>query len=243
MQQGFWVWLKLTTVLITLSGLVACTSVNADGTRLSAPAGKGNVVLTGVPGTATLQLPASRQLTVSGPFYANVQMGASPAGQVTVRGDSALVDKVCWFWQGQSLVLTMAPGYHYPRHMSLWVSINLPSLTQLQAKKSAQLTVGTFKTAYLQVDAEDNSRVILFGVARRIDVTASGYANVDLRGVQSRTGFIKANNEAQVSVIVNGGLSAWASDHSTIYYYTDPVMVTSIQRSSGSVLRMSGIAT
>lgn len=243
MRQGFWVWLKCAAVLMTLSGLVACASVNTDGTPLSAPAGKANPVLTGVPGTATLQLPASRQLTISGPFYANIQIGASPAGQVTVRGDSALVDKVCWFWQGQSLVLTMAPGYHYPKQMSLWLSINLPSVTQLQTKKGTQLTAGTFKTSYLQVDAEDNSRVILFGVARRIDLTASGYANVDMRGIQSRTGFIKANNDAQVSVITNGGLSAWASDHSTIYYYTDPVMVTSIQRSSGSVLRMSGIAT
>lgn len=223
--------------------LTSCASFEA-GSSNRPITGKTPVMLSGQSGSTILMLPSERQLNLQGPFIASIHMGKSPAGQVTVRGDSALVGLVGYRYQSDGTVtVQMNPHYQYPKNYSLWLDINMPRTTSLRVGQGTNATISVLNGYYFQAIAQDNSQLTLFGTVRRLDLTATDYATIDAKQVRSRTGFVKASQFAQISVIVNGGLSAWALDQSNIYYFTDPVMVAPYQVLSGSVLRMSGIAS
>jgi len=200
-------------------------------------------MLSGVSGREVWTIPASQQLIIQGPFMVNIHVGKRPAGQVTIHGDSALVNNVGYRYQGEAIQLSMNPNLLYPQQASVWLDINVPVLTRLQVSQGAQVTVVSLNNLYFQALVQDNSRLVLFGVARRLDLTAMNFAAIDAKQIKSRTGFVNTNQYAQASVLTSGGLSAWARDQSNIYYYTDPLMVAPYLDLSGSVLRMSGIAS
>lgn len=229
-------------LVLCLALLTACESFEA-GSSNRPITGKIPVQLTGESGSQVLMLPSTQQLIIQGPFIATIHVGQKPVGQVTVRGDGGLVDKAGYREQGQSTILTMNPIYIYPRGCSLWLDINVSRLTYLELSQSANVSVGVLHNYYFQAVTQGNSQLVLFGTARRMDLTATGYSTINAKQVRSRTGFIKTSQFAQASVLTNGGLSAWALDQSNIYYYTDPVMVAPYQELSGSVLRMSGVAS
>ncbi len=227
--------------LLCILLLTGCANF-AEGSGNRTPTGKIPLILTGVSGSQVLMLPSTQKLSIQGPFVATIHIGKNPAGEVTVRGDNALVDKVGYRYQGDNVVLVMNPIYAYPKSYSLWLDIYVSRLTYLELTQGSNASVGVLNNYYFQAVTRGNSQLTLFGMSRRMDLTAMDYSQINAKQVKSRTGFIKASQFAQISVLTNGGLSAWALDQSNIYYYTDPVMVAPYQELSGSVLRMSGIA-
>lgn len=225
-----------------LSLLTACASFES-GASTRPITGKTPIQLSGQSASSVLMLPSQQQLIIQGPFIATIHVGQGHAGQVTVRGDSALVDKVGYRYQNQNVALVMNSNYVYPKNSTLWLDIYVSRLYYLQVSQGANVSVGVLNNYIFKALVQDNSQLVLFGTARRMDLTATDFATINAKAIKSRTGFIKASQFAQISVLTNGGLSAWALDQSNIYYYTDPVMVAPYQTLSGSVLRMSGIAS
>lgn len=234
--------MAVSLLALCLSLLTACASFEA-GSSNRPTTGKIPVFLSGESGSQVLVLPAEQVLSIQGPFIVNIHVGGSPAGQVTIHGDSALVDKVGYLYHNGVVTIVLNPNYIYPPSFSLWLDINVPRLTSLKLGQSTNANISVLNGYYFQAIVQGNSQLTLYGKVRRMDLTATDYATINARQVISRTGFIRTTQFAQVSVLTNGGLSAWASDQSNIYYYTDPVMVAPYQDLSGSVLRMSGIAS
>ncbi len=94
---------------------------------------------------------------------------------------------------------------------------------------------------HYKLHAQDSGHVVIAGHARRLDATLEDKSKLNSMCLYSRTLFIDTANDAQAKVRNYYGLSALASDHSTIFYYQDPKMVAEYLRKSGSVLRMNGL--
>lgn len=229
-------------LLFCFASLTACENF-AQGSSTRPITGKPPIQLTGISSSSSFDIPSVQQLSIDGPFIATIHISQKRANEVIVRGDSALVDKVGYRMQNnnQTVSLVLNPQFAYPKNDVMWLDIYVSRLTYLQLSQNAMASVGVLSNYYFQAITKDFSQLTLFGVSRRMDLTAMDYSQINARQVKCRTGFIKTNQFSQISVITNGGLSAWALDQSNIYYYVDPVMVAPQQVLSGSVLRMSGI--
>jgi hypothetical protein len=207
------------------------------------PVARTELPLTGIVTSNTQTLPSFNTVAVTGPYDVDVNVSSDPYGvaHVTMTGDSGLMDYTHTYVKANTLRIYLDPAYSYNPNVHVKVVIDTPALTTVSINSVGNVVVQNINTDHFTVQQQATSYVALSGYARRFDATVTGKARLNAKCLQAKAIFVNTTDYAQAEILGQQGISALATGHSDIYYYSTPDMTAPYQRQSGSVMRMEGI--
>ncbi|MFN7096960.1 MAG: GIN domain-containing protein [Gammaproteobacteria bacterium] len=207
------------------------------------------VPLTGITTSSGQAFPAFDSIAISGPYNVDVELSSNPyinpngSANVSISGDSALVNYSSDYVNNHVFVLRFNPQYKYEEG---GVRAKVVIYTSVPLRRIYYTGEGTVNVQYLNVDhfaatVNGSAYMFLAGAVNRLDATATGSSRLNAKCVIANSIFVNTTDLAQAEVLGGAGVSGLASGKSDIYYYSRPDMVAPYQRQSGSVMSMDGI--
>jgi hypothetical protein len=171
-----------------------------------------------------------------------VEITRSDKYSVSVTVNQSLVERLDVRVSGNTLHLSLKPGYGITGAATMRAKVTMPELTGLDVSGASQTNVTGFnsdKSLKTQVsgasslrggltcgDASFNvsgaSKVNLDGSAQDLKVEASGASTVDLSNFASQNTVVNASGASKVVVAPSGSLDVEASGASTVRYTSEP---------------------
>jgi hypothetical protein len=184
-----------------------------------------------------------------------VEITRSDKYSVSVTVNQSLVERLDVGVSGNTLHLSLKPGYGITGAATMRAKVTMPELTGLDVSGASQTNVTGFnsdKTLKTQVsgasslggdltcgDAQFNvsgaSKVQLKGSAQDLKVEASGASNVDLSNFTSKNTAVSASGASKVNVAPSGTLNVEASGASTVRYIGEPAKLKTNTSGASSV--------
>jgi hypothetical protein len=171
-----------------------------------------------------------------------VEITRSDKYSVSVTVNQSLVERLDVGVSGNTLHLSLKPGYGITGAATMRAKVTMPELTGLDVSGASHTNVTGFnsdQSLKSEVsgasalrgdltcgDASFNvsgaSKVQLEGSAQDLNVEASGASNVDLSNFASKNTVINASGASKVNVAPSGTLTVEASGASTVRYTGEP---------------------
>jgi len=112
------------------------------------------------------------------------------------------------------------------------------ALRELDVAQSHEVSVYWINSPLLSVYVKDAQGILLGGIAKVFNATASGNANLDARYLRANRVFIKTTDKAKATVVGLDVLNAMATQQSIIYYYAQPKLLSRSYWNQGTILFM-----
>jgi Putative auto-transporter adhesin, head GIN domain len=110
------------------------------------------------------------------------------------------------------------------------------SLSKVNCTGNGNLMVYWVNSPYLRINAKGKEKISLAGVVKTLDIQLSQDSQLYAQQLRTQQGFIKTEKRAQATVNVRNTLSAFAKDHSVIYYLTPLNFISKYSEGKGLVL-------
>lgn len=214
-----------------------------------------HLVLQGSDSAALNVVGQARQLDIKLSNHATLDSKGITAGKVQIHNEEAAYTKLTHLNVGLMVIDNGGKTQTILKGQLVHLDAKLRNSAQLDLKDAHIKSLKTDTSDYTILElrhlkfghyiliARNHSSVLLAGKVKRLDATLWDYAKLDSMCLRTNTLFIATANYAEARVRNDHGLSAFAKQRSTIYYYEDPEMVAEYLRTSGSVLRMKGLVT
>ncbi len=167
-----------------------------------------------------------------------VEITQSDKYSVSVTVNESLVERLDVGVSGNTLHISLEPGYGITGAATMRAKVTLPELTSLDLSGASHTTLAGFnsdKKLKVEVSGASNlrgdltcgdaqfnvsgaSKVQLDGGAQELNVEASGASNVDLSNFASKNTVVNATGASKVNVDPSGTLTVDASGASTVRY-------------------------
>ncbi len=109
---------------------------------------------------------------------------------------------------------------------------------KVKNKGPGNVSLRWIKGDNISIKAEGTGRITLTGTARKIKVDLEDHAKLNAKALRVKDVMVKTDDYAIARVSAINSLSAFAEDHSNIYYYNTPRHITRYTKNSGNILRM-----
>ncbi len=212
-----------------------------------------HLVLQGEDSAALNVAGQAHQLDVTLSGHATLNSKEITAGKVQIHNEGAAYTKLTHLNVGLMVINNGGKTQTILKGKLVHLDAKLRNSAQLDLKDAQVKSLKTDTADYTVLElrhlkfshyiliARNHSSVLLTGKVRRLDATLWDFAKLDSICLRTNTLFIATADHAEARVRNDHGLSAFAKQRSTIYYYQDPEMVAEYLRTSGSVLRMKGL--
>jgi hypothetical protein len=204
-------------------------------------------------------IPFGTQLVASGPLITKdydlgnftavnagsafqVEITQSDKYSVSVTVNESLVERLDVGVTGNTLHISLKPGYGISGAATMRAKVTMPELTGLDVSGASRTTVAGFNSdkplktqvsgasslggdltcGAAQFNVSGASKVQLKGSAQDLNIEASGASNADLSNFPSQNTTVNASGASKVTVAPSGTLTVEASGASTVRYTGEP---------------------
>lgn len=225
-------------ILLTVLGL--CLLANLSGCDGSYWGKSEPVIAGGQLARDATTLPFD-SIAIHGPFDVNIRL-LPQQYYINYTGNASLVNLVSYYVQDGVLHVLTNPGFSYNPHLKMMLSIEAPMVKRLHYQGSGKVSLMNIDVDHFIADIDGSGYVYLAGKANRFDAQVTGSSHLDAKSLMARVIFVNTDDFAQAEIVSHGNVSALSGGYSDIYYYEGPGLVAKYETSSGSVMRMLGLA-
>jgi hypothetical protein len=164
----------------------------------------------------------------------NVVIRVGGPQSVVVHTDAKLLDRITTQVQDDRLVIGTTPG-DFTSKSTTRVDLTVPSLRYLTLDGSGVIVVSGIDTASLTVTMSGTGVIRAGGRATRLDVTLSGFGNIQLQRVIAENVYAVVSGAGRIAVTALRSLDASVPGAGTIVYGGSPPDVTKNVSGQGTI--------